>query len=76
MSQECEDIFETIGLDVTIKQGWPPEKNQVGHMWIQIQGIDYDPVLLIPGYLNNLCYPRNQKTYDDFQDYLNQGGKL
>ena len=68
MSRDIEDGFESIGIQVQLVRG--TDKNNNGHMWINIFGIDFDSVWLLPVIGTRYAYPDNIKQFNDWSEYL------
>ena len=66
MGRDLEDTIESFGIPVTLVVGY--NINSEGHLWINIFGISFDSVYLIPT-PNELFYPHYIEYYEDWDDY-------
>ena len=71
-SRDTEDILESVGFSVQIVTGDSTDGN--GHCWTRINGIDFEPICLMPGFLNNIYFNKNIHVYNDYSDYEHHWG--
>src|SRR4030042_1305593 len=54
MSRDIEFVLEKLGLDVKLISGSDKEYNS--HMWVRVNGLDWDSVYLVPGFFDGMIY--------------------
>lgn len=72
MSRDIEDTLEAVNINVIIHVGYI--NASCGHMWIEIFGIEFDSVGLMPKSYD-LKYNKWHITYNDYEDWVNKYGK-
>jgi len=73
MARDIEDVFESVGIPIVLVKGNTDDRS-TSHMWVSIYGVELDSVFLIPnGWFDK--YSNNKICFDDWEDYIAEGGK-